>query len=291
MPELFTPAEIFRGKPANFRIRLVPPDPEGVYQFRFAPRSDRYGDGDVGFVQEIITRVMRRGSVDADLEVRFNAVGERLLQYHFAADRDQILRPDDEEEAEGDTAQAGSPPRRAPLAPGRPARPGRPHRRAHGRLARRPATRTSGSRSPPSRSARPRCPHGWTAPSRSRSRRPRPAPTRSCGSSSVASRNGCGSPSSTSSSSRGCRVLAGSSRTNTGAYELLQRLSKRFLQLAADPQRAVVDPRDPSVRRDLPDHRRSGRAALVRQRRGPRPVPAVPRLRRRAHGPVQTIPG
>ena len=34
--------------------------------------------------------------------------------------------------------------------------------------------------------------------------------------------------------------------TDTGAYDLLQRLSKRFLQLAADPQRAVVDPRDPS---------------------------------------------
>ena len=48
--------------------------------------------------------------------------------------------------------------------------------------------------------------------------------------------------------------------TDTGAYEHLQRLSKRFLQIAADPQRAVADPLRPLVRRDLPDHRPGGRA-------------------------------
>ena len=37
MPELFTPPELFRRQPANFRIRLEPSDPEGVYQFRFLP--------------------------------------------------------------------------------------------------------------------------------------------------------------------------------------------------------------------------------------------------------------
>src|SRR3954470_16326769 len=105
MPELFTPAELFRGQPANFRIRLVPPDPEGVYQFRFEPVDA--APGDVGFVQEIITRVMRRGSVDADLEVRFTSLGERLLQYHFAAEPEDVYRSDrdaEEEEPEGDTA-------------------------------------------------------------------------------------------------------------------------------------------------------------------------------------------
>ena len=246
MPELFTPAEIFRGQPANFRIRLVPPDPEGVYQFRFAPRSDRYGDGDVGFVQEIITRVMRRGSVDADLEVRFNAVGERLLQYHFAADRDQILRPDDEEEPEGDTA-AGEESAEAGTTRTRTARAARTSSQTRTRAAR---TKTGDD-------------DEWK-PLATITVSEAPVPPRVDSTVALAVTPPPSSPDEelwffirrvtermrfaefhefVQPRMAGAR---GIDWTDTGAYDLLQRLSKRFLQLAADPQRAVVDPRDPS---------------------------------------------
>jgi hypothetical protein len=46
--------------------------------------------------------------------------------------------------------------------------------------------------------------------------------------------------------------------TDTGAYEHLQRLSKRFLQVAADPQRAVADPFDPSFGEISPTTARAG---------------------------------
>jgi len=45
---------------------------------------------------------------------------------------------------------------------------------------------------------------------------------------------------------------------DTGAYELLQRLSIRFLQIAADPQRAVANPRDPSFGEISPTTARAG---------------------------------
>src|SRR4051794_25251688 len=241
MPELFTPAELFRGQPANFRIRLVPPDPEGVYQFRFEPVAA--APGDVGFVQEIITRVMRRGSVDADLEVRFTSLGERLLQYHFAAEPEDVYRSDRdaEEEPEGDTAAGED---------------------STGTGTTRTRT-TRASAQTRTRSSRTKAGDDWQ-PLATVTVSEAPVPPRVDQTVALAVTPAPSSPDQelwffirrvtermrfaefhefVQPRMAGAR---GIDWTDTGAYDLLQRLSKRFLQLAADPQRAVADPHDPS---------------------------------------------
>ena len=263
MPELFTPPELFRRQPANFRIRLEPSDPEGVYQFRFRPL---YGAlDDIGFVQPIITRVMRRGSVDAELEVRFRHAGERLLEYHFVPELDALLTADDDDgaAADADTAdaatggtsgEAGSnrtkgarkTAERAESAPKAGTKTADDEERAEWQ----PLTTVTVLDAPLQPKVDQTVALAVTPPPFSADQELWFFIRRLTERMRFAEFHEFVQP----------RMVGarGIDWTDTGAYELLQRLSIRFLQIAADPQRAVANPRDPSFGEISPNTARAG---------------------------------
>ena len=261
MPELFTPPELIRRQPANFRIRLEPSDPEGVYQFRFRPL---YGaPDDIGFVQPIITRVMRRGSVDAELEVRFRHAGERLLEYHFVPELDALLTADDDGTADADTADATTGATSGEAGSTRT------------KAARKSAERTEPATKTGTRTADDEKLAEWQPLTTVTVRDAREQPTVN----QTVALAVTPPPSSPDEElwffirrlTERLRFAEfhefvqprmvgarGIDWTDTGAYELLQRLSIRFLQIAADPQRAVANPRDPSFGEISPTTARAG---------------------------------
>jgi hypothetical protein len=274
MPELFTPPELFRNQPANFRIRLEPSDPEGVYQFRFQPV---YGAReDIGFVQSIITRVMRRGNVDADLEVRFRRAGERLLEYHFVPELDDLLTADDDsaaddraaddraaDDAGADTTDAatGGKSGEAGSTRTKPAR--KSAERTESATKTRAKTVDDAERAEWQPLTTITVLDGPVQPKvdRTVALAVTPAPfspdqelwffiRRLTERMRFAEFHEFVQP----------RMVGarGIDWTDTGAYELLQRLSIRFLQIAADPQRAVANPRDPSFGEISPTTARAG---------------------------------
>ena len=163
MPDLVAPKQLYRDQPANFRIRLAPCDPEGTYEFQFAPVKSAMED--VGFAQRKITRFLVQGNMDADLEVRFKRLGTRVLQYRFrdVDDHAEEEQPDAGGAAGGTSAEAST------LAPGRPAT--RTSSKTQSASAARAArTKTDdddtgvAGRSATITVSRPRCRPGWTAP-------------------------------------------------------------------------------------------------------------------------------
>jgi hypothetical protein len=259
MPELFTPPEIFRNEPATFRIRLLPDDREGLYQFRFRPVD---GAPDNGFAKRIITREMRRGSMDADLDVRFRCTGQRVLEFRVAATRDDLLTDD---YGADDPAGAGT------TASGRSGESGSTRTKA----ARRSAESTESATKTSTSTVADELPPEWqtlTTITVTEARvlpkvdhtvalAPAPAPAspdqelwffirRLTDRMRFAEFHEFVQP----------RMVGarGIDWTDTGAYELLQRLSKRFLQIAADPQRAAGNRRDPWYGEISPDTARAG---------------------------------
>lgn len=263
MPELFIP-QIFRDEPATLRIRLEPVDQEGRYEFRFQPVEDAK---DTGFAESVITRDMRRGSMDADLDVRFRSAGPRVLEFHRMATRDDLPTAADDsvdpaDPADADTATAG--------------------RSGGSGSARTRAARTSAERSGPATRARASTvadqedtTAGWEFLATVTVLEKPDLPTVDA-TVALAATPPPFSPDKelwffirrltermrfaefhefVQPRMAGAR---GVDWTDTGAYEHLQRLSKRFLQIAADPQRAADNRRDPRFGEISRDTARAG---------------------------------
>jgi hypothetical protein len=253
MPDLVAPKQLYRDQPANFRIRLAPCDPEGTYEFQFAPVKSAMED--VGFAQRKITRFLVQGNMDADLEVRFKRLGTRVLQYRFrdVDDHAEEEQPDAGGAAGGTSTEAVTTRTRAA----------------------RTSSKTQSASS--ARAARTKTDDdtGWRD-IREFKVLDAPVPPQVDGTFALAVTPPPSSPDEelwffirrVTERMRFAEfhefvqpemiAAHGVDWTDTGAYEHLQRLSKRFLQVAADPQRAVADPFDPSFGEISPTTARAG---------------------------------
>ena len=249
--------QLYRDQPANFRIRLAPSDPEGVYEFRFSvgdAATDRHrvrrGDHHPRPAPGQHGRRPRGALHSASATACCSTTSRRPRRRPSPT---TTSRPD------AATRPGGSSPRRARPAPGRPGRRRRRRARRHGRPARRPATTTT----------------DWRH-SRTFKVLDAPVPPRVDSTFALAVTPPPSSPDEelwffirrVTERMRFAEFhefvqpemigAHGVDWTDTGAYEHLQRLSKRFLQVAADPQRAVVDPLDPSFGEISPTTARAG---------------------------------
>lgn len=254
MPDLVAPKQLYRDQPANFRIRLAPCDPEGTYEFQFAPVKSAMED--VGFAQRKITRFLVQGNMDADLEVRFKRLGTRVLQYRFrdVDDHAEEEQPDAGGAAGGTSTEAVT---------------------TRTRAARTSSKTQSASAARAARTKTDDDDTGWRD-IREFKVLDAPVPPQVDGTFALAVTPPPSSPDEelwffirrVTERMRFAEfhefvqpemiAAHGVDWTDTGAYEHLQRLSKRFLQVAADPQRAVADPFDPSFGEISPTTARAG---------------------------------